>query len=301
MERFKKILHRLLYPKWQITYLCVIVSAAALVYFLTDSCPIKALSYPVYVFSAYTLTVLCIRVYGAVKKSKQLAGKIMDRFPILRRYVTDAEFKTHVSLSSSLGLNLLYALMKFGFGIFYGSVWFGTLAVYYFLLAVMRFILIRFVDKNGFEGKRLLQWKRYRMCGIVLMLMTVVLTGVVILVIHKNEGFYYAGYLIYIMAMYAFYSISAAVVNVVKYRRYKSPVMSAAKVLQLVTALVSILALETAMLAQFGGDDTEAFRSVMTGCTGGGVCAGIFGIALYMICHSLKMQRRENNDTYSCS
>lgn len=53
-------------------------------------------------------------------------------------------------------------------------------------------------------------------------------------------------------------------------------------------ALVSMLALETAMLAQFGGNDTARSRMVMTGCTGAGVCAIVLGIAVYMIVRSTK-------------
>ena len=35
--------------------------------------------------------------------------------------------------------------------------------------------------------------------------------------------------------------------------------------------------------SQFGGNDRERFRAVMTGCTGGGVCLVILGMAIYMI------------------
>ncbi len=73
---------------------------------------------------------------------------------------------------------------------------------------------------------------------MILMVMNISLTGVVVLVIRKNEGFQYAGYLIYLMAMYAFYNIITPVMNVVKYRKYRSPVMSAAKVINLAAALV---------------------------------------------------------------
>ena len=63
----------------------------------------------------------------------------------------------------------------------------------------------------------------------------------------------------------------------------KSPILSAAKAINLVAAMVSILSLETAMLAQFGGDDDPLFRQVMTGATGGGVCTIVIGMAIYMI------------------
>lgn len=114
------------------------------------------------------------------------------------------------------------------------------------------------------------------------------LTDVVVLVIRKNEGFQYAGYLIYIMAMYAFYNIITAVMNVVKYRKYRSPVMSAAKIVSLAAALVSMLSLETAMLTQFGSTDTEMSRRIMTACTGAGVCTMILAMAVYMIYHATR-------------
>lgn len=37
------------------------------------------------------------------------------------------------------------------------------------------------------------------------------------------------------------------------------------------------------MLEQFGRNDGEGFRAIMTGCTGGGVCLTILGMAIYMI------------------
>ncbi len=98
--------------------------------------------------------------------------------------------------------------------------------------------------------------------------------------VHRNKGFNYQGMLIYLMAMYAFYSVITAVVNLVKFRKHGSPILPAAKAINLVAAMISILSLETEMLAQFGGDDE--FRSVMTSATGGGVCTITIGIAIFM-------------------
>lgn len=128
--------------------------------------------------------------------------------------------------------------------------------------------------------------RRYRLCGIALLLMNLVLTGIVIFMVHQNRGYEYPGVLIYAMAAYAFYSIILATVNVVKFRKYRRPILSAAKAIYLVAAMVSILSLETAMLAQFGGNDDPLFRKAMTGATGGGVCAIVLGMAVYMIVKS---------------
>ena len=110
------------------------------------------------------------------------------------------------------------------------------------------------------------------------------IAGVVALVVYQNESFQYAGFLIYIMAMYAFYTTVMAIVNLVRYRQFQSPVMSAARTVNLVAAMVSMLSLETAMLSRFGGG--EDFRRMMTGATGWSVCAAVVGMGAFMMIHS---------------
>ena len=82
-----------------------------------------------------------------------------------------------------------------------------------------------------------------------------------------------------------------AIINAVRYRKYQSPVMSAAKAVNLAAALVSMLSLETAMLAQFDNGST-AFRQIMLGATGGAVCAIIVGMGSFMIIRSTRKMKR---------
>lgn len=290
--QWKKLFRKLLFPGGGIVLLCTAAAAGGLAYVFTGNRQAEWIAYPIYVFSAYGLTIFCAMTWGVLRHSKEIADEIMTAVPPLRRYFTDTTFKMHVSLYQSLGLNVLYAAMKLGFGIFYRSVWFGTLAVYYFLLAVVRFSLILYARRYEFGADLLAEWKRYRLCGVILLLLDLVLSGEVVLIVYQNESFRYAGYLIYIMALYAFYCVITAVRDVARYRAFRSPVMSAAKALQLAKALVSMLALETAMLEQFGEADGEHFRALMTGCTGAGVFLMILGMAVYMIHTSGKEIKR---------
>ena len=98
--------------------------------------------------------------------------------------------------------------------------------------------------------------------------------------------------LIYAMAAYSFYSVITAVINLVKFRKHGSPLLSAAKVINLVAAMVSILSLETAMLAQFGTDDDMEFRQLMTGLTGGGVILTVMAMAVFMLWKSERQLKR---------
>ena len=215
----------------------------------------------------------------------------------IHRYMTDIPFKTHVSLGLSLGLNLIFASVKMFYSVGYRSVWFGTLAVYYMMLAVMRFLLLWYVRRNAIGKELILELRQCRLCGVILLFMNITLSGVVVLVVEANESFNYAGYLIYVVAMYAFYNIISAVRDIVKYRKYKSPVMSASKAIKLAAALVSMLSLETAMLVQFDeGGSTSDFRRVMTAVTGGCVCIMVLVMAVFMVvCSTKQLKKLRNN------
>ena len=295
MERLKRILDRVLFPGLAVVILCVCLTAVLLVYVFAFQQEDSFIAYLSYQFSAYTLVIACIWIAGEAGSAKKNLELRIRKIAVLDRCLTDIAFRTHVSLYFSLGINVLYAAMKMVSGVCYHSVWFGTLSVYYMLLALMRFSLLRQAGRSAFGQDLISEFRKYRLCGCMLLLMNIALSGVVILVIRKNEGFAYVGYLIYVMALYAFYTIITAAVNVIRYRKYNSPVMSAAKVISLAAALVSMLSLENAMLAQFQKkENPELFRKVMTGATGSGVCLIVLGMALYMILHATRQLRKLN-------
>lgn len=289
MKRGKAMLKKMLFPKLAVVVISVPAAAALLIYTFRYEKDFSPIAYISYFLSAYSLILVCARLTRIPQGRLKTA---LHRNPYIHRYLTDVSFKTHVSLNLSLALNLFFAAGKALFGIRYHSVWFGTLAAYYMMLAVMRFVLLRHLSRRRRQEIRL-EWQRYRLCGIVMLLLNSTLSGVVILMVRKNESFNYAGYLIYVVAMYAFYSVITAVKDVIKYRKYNSPVLSASKSIQLAAALVSVLSLETAMLMQFNDrTDAESFRQLMTGATGAAVCFIILAMAVYMIFQSGKQLKK---------
>lgn len=273
------------------TILISVPSFALVIYVLANSMDNMAISYVAYTLSAYAMVITITGMAEVIRlirhgiENHPLARKALS-IPLLEKYLKEVEFRTETSLYQGLLINLLYVALKFGSGIYYCSIWFGALAVYYLLLAIMRFSLLHHI--RGRKADRVSQWKRYRFCGIVLLFMNQALAAIVVIVIRQNKGFKYAGFLVYAMALYAFYAVITSVVNVAKFRKYGSPVMSAAKVINFTAALVSMLSLETAMLAQFGGDDV-IFRQIMTSATGTGVCVIVLGMAVFMIAKSTKI------------
>jgi hypothetical protein len=86
------------------------------------------------------------------------------------------------------------------------------------------------------------------------------------------------------MAAYTFTALTTAIINVIKYRKYNSPVYSASKAISLAAALVSMLTLESTMLTTFGDETMSAIeRKWMLGATGGAISLMIVATAIYMI------------------
>lgn len=291
MEQVKKVIHAVLFPKAAVIVLCAVLAALLLIYTFGFYGTGGWIAYASYVFSAYALVIVCIGLWSmknsaAVKHMKDTALEMAGQNPYVSRYMADIVFKTKISLLLSLALNTGYAVLKFVTGIFYGSAWLITLAAYYTLLLTMRFLLVLHIHRNTRDMAA--EWKRCRACGVVLLLMNIILTGMVILVLQRGEGFVYPGYLIYGMALYDFCTMTMAIVNLVKSRKQKSPVLTAAKVINVAAALIAMLSLETAMITQFGAEDGEMFRHTMIASTGGGICVVMVIMAVLMIARSTK-------------
>lgn len=92
----------------------------------------------------------------------------------------------------------------------------------------------------------------------------------------------------YSMAAYTFASFTMAVINMIRYRKYQSPVLSAAKAIGFTAAMVSMLTLETTMLTVFGEGEKGDFDRIMTGSTGAAVTLTVLIMAVYMIVKSTK-------------
>ncbi|MCM1193764.1 MAG: hypothetical protein NC121_14480 [Blautia sp.] len=295
MDKVIKIMKKIFCLQPVPTLLISVPSYALVIYALAGENVNPVIVYLSYFLSAYALIITITGIAGIVRLVRQgirqhpLVRKMRD-IPLVDRYLREDTFRAEAALYRGLATSLFYAGVKMFSGVFYKSVWFIALAVYYFLLAFMRASLLRYVRKT--ERNKVLEWRRYRRCGITLLFMNAALTGIIVLVVRQNSGFVYPGVLIYIMAMYAFYAAITAVRNVIKFRRYGSPVLSAGKVISLTAALVSMFSLETAMLTQFGAGDDAEFRQDMTAGTGAGISMLVLGMAVFMIVRSTRQLKR---------
>ena len=188
-----------------------------------------------------------------------------------------------MTLYRSLAINLVYVVTNAVSGFVYHTGWFIMIAIYYGILAVMRFLLVRYVGKNHIGKNPLGELKRARLCACILLSVNLTLSGVVLMMVYFRRGFEYRGFLIYLMALYTFYCTTTAIIDVVKYRKYHSPVLSVSRIIKLAAALFSMLFLETAMFAQFGGETSLETQRIMIMATGGGISVVVVALSVYGI------------------
>lgn len=205
-------------------------------------------------------------------------------------FVKDYGFRTFVYACVSFAVNASYALFEGVMGIVYHSVWRGCLAVYYITLTVIRGAVIareRRCRTSGEDEKRTLlrRVSAYGACGISLIVLDAAMCGAVTMMIVADNTVVYPGLTIFFSAAYTFYKIIAAAVNLSKAKKTKDPIVQSLRNINLADALISVAALETAMIASFGGaEELLPLRTV----TGFGVCVATVAMGIVMTARARK-------------
>jgi cytochrome c biogenesis protein CcdA len=117
------------------------------------------------------------------------------------------------------------------------------------------------------------------------------------MIVRQDMTYSYPEVITITLAAYTFYKITSSILSIVRYRKYKSPILSASKAIRLVAALVSMISLETAMLTTFGGEMPEEIRDLFIILAGAAVSAVILTMAFYMILHAGREIKRIRNES----
>ena len=229
--------------------------------------------------SFYALVLVCLQIPDVVRKVQRFRRE--NKYYLL--YRSDVQLRINLSLYFAVGFNAVYALFQLCLGLRHHSAWFYAMAGYYLLLALMRLSLVRHTRQHAAGEDSRTEWRKYRFCGWLLLLMNLTLAVFTLYFVFRIRTFLHHEITTIAMAAYTFTALTLAIVNAVRYRKYGSPAYSAAKAISLVSAIVSMLTLENAMLTAFGQDSGEMFRQIILGASGAAVILTVQGIALHMI------------------
>ncbi len=277
---WKKLGKALLFPPVAIMILLIPIATALLVYAMVWVGTESVLAILSYVLSAYTLTVWCFKIPNIIRFFKTFKNEN----PYAKRWREDDRLRVNLSLLGSLLWNLTYGVLQFWLGFYHHTFWFYSLGGYYISLAAMRFFLARHTRAHKPRERMREEFLKYRACGWIFLIMNLALTLIIFFMIYWNRTFHHHEITTIAMAAYTFTAFTTAIVNIVRYRKYNSPVYSASKAISFAAACVSMLTLTSTMLTTFGEDTMDLFgRRLMLGAIGAAVSAVIVIMAIAMI------------------
>ena len=183
----------------------------------------------------------------------------------------------------SLLFNMVYSAYHIVFGITTRSWWFFTIGIYYAILSIVRFVVLRHKGKKHFV---------IRFTGIMLMALSLSLVGTVILAFVKDRGTEFHLIVMLAIAVYAFTKITLATIKWIKARKSKSVKLITLRNISFADALVSIFSLQRSMLVSFEGMSEIEIR-IMNVATGSAVCIIVFLLGLNLVQQKRQIKRKQ--------
>lgn len=271
---------------WALT-LCLIAASAAVIALGADGAGFTVL------FVCTGISFVC-SVYTAVRRFSSLGAKIAEKankHPFANSLMTDYSFRTVAFFALSFVINVGFALFNGVLGIMTHSVWYGIFACYYLCLSALRGGMLagnaRAKRRAGDDGAALEEGKLKlsRLCGLSLLVLELALAAAVSLMILSDRPTAYSEIMAITSAAYTFYKIILAIVNALRVRRLRDPVLQSFRNINLTDAAVSLLSLQVTLVAVFSGEKTTEMNA-LNAVTGFAVCALTIVLGVLMIVRS---------------
>ena len=246
-----------------------------------------------YVLSAYSLTALCVKLPGAVRMEKDWRRN----HPKVDGLLKNKELHFKLELYLEQFLNFAYGIFKIVSGVIVGSAWIGADGIYNFVQALIQLFQILRRKNPGTLEK---QWKSYRLCGVLILLMHLTLIGIVFQMVNWNRVEESGEIMIIATAAFAFYKFISSFIDLAKDRKHTHPVDSSVRMLELSQAIFAIFSLQAGLLHIFGtGANWEHWMNLAVGCI---VCLLTVAMGIYMIRRANRemkqLQEKENGESF---
>ncbi|MBQ3193819.1 MAG: hypothetical protein IJB59_09660 [Oscillospiraceae bacterium] len=248
--------------------------ASGLVWVFAGGRETQIIAYVLYPLSAYALTALCVKLPSGIRRGRAwLSGH-----PKLTAVLENQELHFRLGLYAEQFINFAYGCFKIASGVILGSAWVGCDGIYNMAQSLIQLFQIL---RRRYAKTPELQWKSYRFCGVLILLMHLTLIGIVFQMVNWNRAEEHGQIMVITTALFAFYKIINSFVSIAKDRKHVRPVDSSIRMLGLAQAFFAMFSLQASMFHTFGtGEDWEHGMNILTGCA---VCLSVVSIGIYMI------------------
>ena len=266
-----------------------IACAVGLIWVFAKGMETQPAAYLLYPLSAYSLTALCAKLPAAVRGARDW----LVRHPKMTSFLGNEELHFKLGLYSEQFINFAYGIFKIASGVILGSAWIGCDGIYNMAQALIQLFQIL---RRKYAKTPVQQWKSYRFCGVLILLMHLTLTGIVFQMVNWNRAEEHGEIMIITTALFAFYKVISSFISIAKDRKHVRPVDSSIRMLNLAQAFFAIFSLQASMFHTFGtGQDWEHGMNILTGCA---VCLLVVSIGIYMIRRSNREIKKLQESNY---
>lgn len=241
----------------------------------------------VYTLAAASFFLSCAMWYTMIRMTIKVALlPFTETNALANRFRHDYAFSSIIMTLPGTLICLVFAIVNAVLGIYLSSAWSGSLAAYYMCLCFMRITVISYSKHLVFKEKyavigKIKELKVQRMCGIILIVLSIALLWAVIMLVGGRVGTAHSEVFTIAIAAYTFYKLAMSIKNMVKARRVNDSLIITLRNIGHADALVSILYLQTALFATFGG--SQEFTMIMNSITGVCVIFASLAIGITMI------------------
>ena len=248
------------------------------------------LHYLLYVLATLALTYFVYTMVIFAPKIKNNTIRFLQSHKFTNKVLDDYGYRTVVFAMISFIINIAYISLILVMAIMSKTAWYFTITAYYIVLAFMKGNVFYSKRKYGTEVK---QARALRFSGIMFVIMTIVFSGVIVLIYKANHYFEYAGILIYAVAAFTFYKLTLAILNIFKARKQDDLYIENIRNINLASALISIIMLQVAMFQAFSPEHNLGFANALTGA---GVSVIILVLGVLMVIKSNKRLNALKNE-----
>ncbi len=214
-----------------------------------------------------------------------------------RRLKNDYVFRTLIFASISFVITLAFCLFNFFVGVIDGIVWNISIAVYYFLLLIIKLIVgcneiswnRQKLDDSQKEEKR---ESVYLWQSILLLVIDLALVTPITLMMLQEKTVDYSSIVAITIATYTVYKIVMASINFYKTRKMSHLSVKIVRNINFVDALVSILTLQYTLIMTFGTGFDEGLKAVCA-ISSFGIWVALIVISIVVLVHAVKIKRNK--------
>lgn len=211
-------------------------------------------------------------------------------------------FLENANLINNFGVlfNVFFAVFNLMMGIVYDSLWYITVGLYYLMVFIIRFQLIkkemRAANITDCKQKVRFEYRVYRNTALLLILLCAFSAAVVVKNFSLQKNHAGGVFQILTACAYTLYRIVVCVINLYDLRRQKHPIPKAAGAVNFSVAAVSLIALQNSVLSYF--EDTVTLAKYLNTALSIFVFLSVITLSVLMIKKSYYKLKKTSDSVF---